>query len=147
MQGERVDDLHLVVIGIARGHLLHRLVVGAQADVDVDLVVVSEIGAQCVDPAAFALRLRADFERLFERGPGGVGLCARRRSDQRVAELIHCNAPIGDRAIGVLLEDALKHSARNEEPVRVDHRHAALELRLHLGIAGGGEVQFAELLL
>ena len=34
-----------------------------------------------------------------------------------------------------------------DEPVRMEHRDAALELRLHLGIAGGGEAQLAELLV
>src|SRR5205823_8372590 len=136
-----------VVVGIALRHLLHRLVVGAQAGIDVDLVVVAEVGAQRVYPAALAFRLRSDFAGLFERGPGGLGLRARWRSDQRVAQLIHRNAPIGDCATGILLEDALKYSARDQEPVGMDHRDAALEFRLYLWIAGGREAQGAKLLL
>ena len=147
LQRERIDDLHLVVVGIALRHLLHRLVVGAQAGIDIDLVVIAEVGAQRVYPAALAFRLRSDFAGLFERGPGGVGLRARWRSDQRVAQEVHRNAPIGDGATGILLQDALKHSARDQEPVGMDHRDAALELRLHLRIAGGREAQRAKLLL
>src|SRR5262249_17119555 len=112
-----------------------------------DLVVVAEVGPQRVDPAALAFRLRSDFAGLFERGPGGVGLRARRRPDQRVAELIHRNAPIGDGATGVLLEDAPEHPARDQERVGMDHGDAALELRLHLRIAGGWEAQRAKLFL
>src|SRR5207249_3232544 len=36
---------------------------------------------------------------------------------------------------------------RLREPVRVQHRHAALELRLHLGVTGGRERDLAELVL
>ena len=58
-----------------------------------------------------------------------------------------CDAPIGHRAIGVLPQHSLERPARDQEPVRMDHRDAALELGLHFGIAGGGETQLAELLV
>src|SRR5262249_29131697 len=48
---------------------------------------------------------------------------------------------------GVLLQDALECPARVDEPIRMQHGDAALELGLHLGIAGGGETQLAELLV
>src|SRR5262249_21739840 len=48
---------------------------------------------------------------------------------------------------GILLDDALEHFARDQEPVGMDHRDAALEFRLHLRIAGGREAQRAKLFL
>src|SRR5207245_5698014 len=42
---------------------------------------------------------------------------------------------------------AVEHLARLREPVRVQHRHAALEWRLHLGVAGRREGDLAELVL
>src|SRR5262249_55961189 len=41
----------------------------------------------------------------------------------------------------------LECPARVDEPIRMQHGDAALELGLHLGIAGGGETQLAELLV
>ena len=109
--------------------------------------MVAVVGAQRLDPVALALRLRADRPRLFERGPGGLRVRPRRHHGERVAEQVERNAPMRHRAIGILLQDALERPARDQEPVRMDHRDAALELGLHLGIAGGGEAQLAELLV
>ena len=147
LQGQRIENLYLVVVGVALRHLLHRAVVGAQAGLDVGLVMISVVSANRVDPAALAIRLRANLARLLQRNPGRVGILARRRPAQRVAEQIHRNAPIGDGATGILLEDTLEHAARDHEPVGMDHRDTALELRLHLRIAGGRETQRTKLLL
>src|SRR5499427_7567356 len=146
LQGQRIENLYLVVVRVALRHLLHRVVVGAQAGLDVGLVMISVVSANRVDPAALAIRLRANLARLLQRSPGRIGILARRRTAQRVAEQIHRYAPIGDGATGILLEDSLENAARDLEPVGMDHRDTALELRLHLRIAGGWEAQRAKLL-
>src|SRR5262249_10079624 len=110
-------------------------------------VMVAEIGTQGLDPVALALGLSSGRARLFERSPGGLCVGPRRRHGQRVAEVVHRHAPIGDCAGGVLLQDALECPARVDDPIRMQHGDAALELGLHLRIAGGGETQLAELLV
>src|SRR5262249_11398127 len=94
-----------------------------------------------------ALSFGADRVRLCKRCPTGFGLGSCRRGGERVAEKVERDSPIRDRTTRVLLQDSLERSARVDEPIRMDHRDAALELGLYLGIAGGGETQLAELLV
>src|SRR6516225_2490886 len=84
---------------------------------------------------------------LFKCCPTGFGLGPCRRGGERVAEKVERDSPIRDRTTRILLQDSLERSARVDEPIRMDHRDAALELGLYLGIAGGGETQLAELLV
>jgi hypothetical protein len=109
--------------------------------------VVAVIGAQRFDPIALALSLGADLARLFQRRPGGLRVRPRRHRGERVAEQVDRDSPMRHRATGIVAQDLLERSPRDQEPVRMDHRDAALELGLHLGIAGGGEAQLAELLI
>jgi hypothetical protein len=147
LQGYRIEYLRLVIIGIALRQVLHRLVVGGEPGVDWSFVVIAVIGAQRLDPVALALRFGADRVRLFKYCPTGFGLGPCRRGGERVAEKIERDSPIRDRTTRVLLQDSLERPARVDEPIRMDHRDAALELGLYLGIAGGGETQLAELLV
>jgi len=109
--------------------------------------VVAVVGAQRVDPVALALSFGADRVGLFKRSPSGFGLDPCWRGGECIAEIIERDAPICDRATRVLLQDSLERPARVHEPIRMDHRDAALELGLNLGIAGGGETQPAEFLV
>src|SRR5215203_2403262 len=109
--------------------------------------MVAEIGAQRLDPVALARRLRADRARVLERLPGGLRGRPRRRADQRIAEQVERDAPVGDGATRVPLQHALERLARVTEPVRVQHREAALEFGLYLRVARGREAHFAELLV
>src|SRR6516162_7840110 len=84
---------------------------------------------------------------LFKCCPTGFGLGPCRRCGERVAEKVERDSPIRDRTTRVLLQNSLERPARVDEPIRMDHRDAALELGLYLGIAGGGETQLAELLV
>ena len=147
LQGERIEHLSLVIVGVALRHLLHRHVIGGEPGIDRGLVVVAVVGAQRLDPGPLPLCPGTDRARLFERGPAGFRLGPRRRGGKRVAEIVERDAPIGDRAPGILLQDSLERLARVDEPVRMDHRDAALEVGLHLGIAGGGETQLSKLLV
>ncbi len=136
--------LGLVIIGIALRQLLHRLVVGGEPDIDRSFVEVAVVDAQSLDPIALALGLGAYLARLFERRPGGRRVRPRRRGDERVVEQVERDAPIGDRACGILLQDALKRMACDQEPEGMEHGDAALEFGLHLRIAGRGEAQPAQ---
>jgi hypothetical protein len=69
LERQRVKGLHLVVIRIALSHPVHRGIIGCQSDIHGDLVMVAEIGAQRLDPVAFALCLQPCSPRFLERVP------------------------------------------------------------------------------
>ena len=69
LKRQRIIGLHLVVVGIALRHPLHRGIIGCQSGIHGDLVMVAEIGAQGLDPVALALRLRARQPALFRVRP------------------------------------------------------------------------------
>ena len=100
LQGERVEHLGFVVVGVALRHLLHRLVVGGEPRIDRGLVMVAVVGAQRLDPVALALGLRADRARLFERRPGG--LAHRRAAATAASELPSRSSAIPQYAIAQL---------------------------------------------
>ena len=134
LQREGVVDLRFEVLGIAPGDLLHGGVVVPQPNLDRCLVEVPEVGARRVEPVALAVRLDRHRAGLLERFPGGLGCGRRRRRRQRVAEEVERHTPIGDGARRILGEHVAEGLARVVEPVRVQHRDAAVELVLH----GGG---------
>ena len=103
LQGEGIEDLGLVIGGVALGHLFHGPVVGSQSGIERYLVMVAVIGAQGLDPVALVLRLRPDRASLFERCPGGLRIGPRRRLGQGVPKEVHGHAPIGHGAVGILL--------------------------------------------
>src|SRR5262249_2121513 len=65
LQGQRIENQYLVVVRVALRHLLHRAVVGAQAGLDVGLVMISGVSADRGGPGALAIRLRANLARLL----------------------------------------------------------------------------------
>src|SRR5262249_14339606 len=73
-----IEHLSLIVVWVALGQLLHRVVVGQQSGVEGNLVVVLVVGAQRFDPIALAFCLRADRARFLRALPKpSVHLCAR----------------------------------------------------------------------
>ena len=66
----------------------------------------------------------------------------RRRRRQRVAQQVERDTPVGHRAARILLEHAAERLAGVAEPVRVQHRDAALELGLHLASHDVGKLTF-----
>ncbi len=103
LQRQRIIDLHLVIVGIALRHALHRGIVGCQSGTHGNLVMVAEIGAQRLDPVALTLRLRPGHPRFFQRVPSRLRVGPRRRGCQGVAEVIHRQTPVCHRAGGILL--------------------------------------------
>src|SRR5262249_30132659 len=99
------------------------------------LVMVAIVGSERLDPVALTLRLGADRACLFERGPPGISVCPGRCRGKRIAEVVERDPPMSDRAVWVLAQHAFECPARDREPVRMNHRNAAFELGLHLGIA------------
>ncbi len=139
LKRQRIKGLRLVVIGIALRHPLHRGTIGCQSDIHGDLVMVAEIDAKGIDPIALALRLRTRSPRFFDCLPTCLRLGSRRCNCKGVAEAIHRHAPIRHGATGVLLQDLFEFPAGNQEPVRMKHGDATVELDLHIGVAGGSE--------
>ena len=144
---QRIEDAGFVVIGITLRHPFHGGVVRSEPGIDGDLVVVAVVGGQGFNPVAFALRLCPDRTRLLERRPSRLRVGPRRRPHQRVAEEVHRDAPIRHCAGGILLQYALEGASGIQEPVRMQHGDAALELSLHLWIARGGKTHLAELFI
>src|SRR5262249_57191318 len=60
LQGERIEYLGLVVVGVALRQLRHRVVVGDVSGIDRSLVIIAVVGGQRLNPVALALGLRAD---------------------------------------------------------------------------------------
>ena len=117
LQRQRIIGLHLVVVGIALRHALHRGIVGCQSGTHGDLVMVAEIGAQRLDPVALTLRLRPGHPRFFQRVPSRLRVGPRRRGCQGVAEVVHRHTPVCHRAGGILLQNPLELPAGDQEPV------------------------------
>jgi hypothetical protein len=109
--------------------------------------MVAEIDGKGIDPIALPLRLRTRGLRFFDCFPTRLRLGSRRCDCEGVTEAIHRHAPIRHGASGVLLQDLFEFPAGNQEPVRMEHGDAAVELDLHSGIAGGGEGYLTELVV
>jgi hypothetical protein len=109
--------------------------------------VIAKVRANRINPSALAIRFHLERARLLERIPGGA--CGRGgwRSRQRVAQKIERDAPVRHRAVGILLQHALKSLAGVVEPVGVQHGDAGLELGLHPGIARRREGHLSELVV
>ena len=146
LQRQRVIHPRFVVVGVANRDLLHRLLVGGQARNDIELVVIAIVSADGIDPVALALGLRAECARLVDRLGARLRLFQGGRAAQRIAHLIDRHAPIRHCAGGVLLQDRLENLAGVTEPIRVQHRDAALELGLHFGAARRGEGYVAKVI-
>ncbi len=146
LQGQGIVCPRLEVVGIALRHLLHRLGVRDEPGVQRHLVGVAVVDADPLDPVALALGLDPDRARPVEPLRRGRDVFRRRRRRQRIPEVIDGQPPVRDRAARILLDDRVEDLARLREPVRMQHRDAALELALHLGIAGRRERDLAELL-
>ena len=147
LQRQRVIGPRLEVIGVTLRHLLHGPGVGGQPRVQRDRLVVPVVRADRLDPVALTLALRAHRPRLLEDGPGRAGVLQRGRGRQRVPQRGHGQAPVAHRTARVLLNDGVEDLARLGEPVRMQHRDAALELALHLRVTGNRERDLAELVL
>ena len=147
LQRQRVVRPRLEVVGVPLRHLLHRPCVRGEPCAQRGRVVVAVVRRDRLDPVALTLGLRAHRARFFESGPGRGGVLRRGRRGQRVAERGHGQPPVGHRAARIFMGDGVKDLARLDEPVRVQHGDAALELGRHRRAAGNRERDLAELLL
>ena len=147
VEGERVEDRRLTVLGVTRRELLHRLPVGERA------------GAVVHRGGVFVERLDRGDVVALARHPGARGLCPldggpavgerlrRRRPGERIAEQVHRDAPVGDRAAGILLRDGHERVRGRLEPEGVEHGDRALEVRLNRGAARSRETHRADLVV
>ena len=146
VEGDRVVDLRLVVVGIFRRQRLHRLEISLHARPILDLVVVGIEHGERVDVVALALALGADRLGLLDRRERRREI-RRRRREMRVVPQTQRNAPIGDGARGIRLERILEDVARGLVPERMLVAHGAVEAPLRRLVARGGEMHHAELLV
>ena len=146
IERDRVEDLGFVVIGIFRGQRLHRLQIGLHARLVRGLVEVDIHHRQRVDVVALALRPGADRLRLLDRGKAGRKIWCRHRA-VRVVEQRQRNAPIGDRALRICLERLLVDIPGFGVPERMLVSHGAVEPPLRHFVAGGREMNRAQLLI
>ena len=134
---ERVEDRRLVVARIAPRHACHGLFESDDARRVRGLRLV--VGGDGVDEVALAIGRGADLLCLPRRlGPGGKLIVRRRPPDD--VEIRHRQAPLRNAAGGVLREDVLEAARRLCIGEGVQHRQGALEGRLRLRLARGGEV-------
>ena len=145
-QGERVEDRRLLVLRILARELFHRPLVAFAALRNRSLVVVLVDDLKRVQPVALALGLRERlalldrFERALEIlfGPG---------RHQGIPPLADRKPPVRHRAPGIGLDHGLERLDVLGKEERVQHRHGALELRLHGRAARSREIHLAELAL
>ena len=143
VERERVVDLRLVVFRIALRQLLHGLGIGLHARAVVDLVVIGVHDARarrCSRARAASWRRRLS---LGDRG-SALGEILRGRRDVRVPQQAQRNAPIGDAAFGIGLQDILEDLLRCAVPERMLVQHRAVEVLLRLRFARRLEMHLAE---
>ena len=118
VERDRVRDLRLVVVRIARRDLLFRRKIPLHARAMVDLVVVDVHRCDCIDVIPLALRFCT--QRLaFFHGFETQWKALRRRRRVRIVQIAQRNAPVGDGALRVLVEDLLEGASRCAVPERV----------------------------
>ena len=111
-----------------------------------NLVVIGVHDGKGIDVIALALRLGADRLALLNGGKAERKVRCRRRS-MRVVEQAQRDAPIGDPAFGIGLEDILEYLLGRLVPERMLVAHAAIEASLRRLVARGGEMNGAKSLV
>ena len=146
VERERVEDRGLAVARVARGQLLHRLLVGDRPRPVVDLVVVLVEDLDRRDVVELALALRAGRPGARDGGRAVAQHLRGGRPAEGVLEHGHRDAPVGDPAGRVLLRDLVERLDRGAAPEGVEEGHGAAQVGLDRRAAGVGEVDLAELL-
>src|SRR5437667_6651484 len=106
--------------------------------------MIAVVGAQSFDPVAltFGFRLTLGF---VEYLPRLLRVFCRGRPDERIAEQVDCESPVSHHAARLLPQDRLERLAPLREPVRMQHRYAALELLLRRRTTRNRKMNLAEL--
>ena len=146
IQGQRIINLRLVIVRIALRQLLHRLQIGLYAGAMVDFVVIGVEDEEGVDVIALALRLCR--KRLsFLKGGKAEREVGRGRRAVRIVQQAERDAPIGDGAVRIRLQDLLEDLLGRLVPERVLVAHRAVEPSLRRLVARCREMNRAEPLL
>ena len=146
IQGDRIEDLRLVVVGIFCRQRLHLLQVGLHARLLRGLVVVNIHHRQRVDVVALALGPGANRFRLLDRRKPERKIGRRYRA-VRIAEQRQRDAPIGDGAFRVGLDRLLVDFLGFRIPERVLVSHRAIEPPLRRLVARCREMHRAQFLI
>ena len=144
VERERMENRGFLILGVALRELLHCLFVPQHA-LAPGRPVVRVKGCDRFDVVALALRLGRGRQTFVHRGLAFQQHILRRLPAKRIEQPVDAYAPVGDRARRVGGQHLEKSLAAFREPERMQQRHAALELRLHLRIAGSRKTQPAEL--
>jgi hypothetical protein len=143
VEGDRIADLGLVVLGIPGREILHRLQVRLHAAGVRNRLVVRIEDEQGVDVVPLALRLGAERLALLQRRETEREVVLRRR-DVRVHQGAERDAPVGDGAAGIGLERLAEDLRRLAVPERVLVAHGAVEPPLRRVVARRIEVNRSE---
>src|SRR5688572_8585195 len=141
----RVEDLRLVVVRVLRGE---RLVGLGARHLPLALRALGEIlviDSDRLEVVALALGLRGHAAAFLDRHLRRLGVLGRRPgAGERIVHQDRGEAPGRDHAIVVLHRDLLEAALRRAVEERVQHRNRRLQLLLHRGTAGIGEIDLAE---
>ena len=141
---EGMEDVRLVVVGVALRHASHRLLVGHHS-CWMRHAVPTVVGPDRGDVIAFAGGPCACLRRLLRRCTAG-GEFVRRGWTPDLVEVAHCDPPLRHAASGILRRHFAEDFGDLAVRERVQQCHSALERRLDRRIARSGEVDLAELL-
>src|SRR5436309_5413628 len=108
--------------------------------------MIAVIGAKRLDPVAltFGFRLTLGFVEYLSRL---LRVFCRGRADERIAEQVDCESPVSHHAARLFPYDRLKRLTSLRKPVRMQHRHATLELFIRRCTTRYRKMNFDELLV
>src|SRR5438093_5058447 len=106
--------------------------------------MITVIGAKGLDPVALMCGFRLTLG-FVEYLPRLLRVFRRGRPDERIAEQVDCESPVSHHAARLLPQDRLERLAPLREPVRMQHRYAALELLLRRRTTRNRKMNLAEL--
>ena len=145
-QRQRVEHRGLAVVRVLGVQSLHRGGISARAGSLIDRVVPVEERSKGLDPVALPRGPGHGCACFLDRVPSAREQRRREGRRQRVRPRADRHSPVRHAARRLAIDDRLKGLFRLGIEERMQHRHGAIELRLHGGTAGGLEVDRTEML-
>ena len=108
VERERIKDRRFRVLQVVLVQALHRLVIKLGAGLLVDLVVIFVKNFDGAEVFGLARRLGFGGLALLDRFPPCFQVGSRERWYERIGQFAHRQAPIGHRAVRILLDNCLK---------------------------------------
>src|SRR5437773_7384915 len=106
--------------------------------------MIAVVGAKRLDPVALTFGFRLTLG-VVEYLPRLLRVFRRGRPDERIAEQVDCESPVSHHTARLFPYDRLKRFTSLRKPVRMQHRHATLELFLRRRTTRYRKMNLAEL--